>query len=215
MRISVLLPSRGRPESLARSIRSLLEKATVPGRVHILVGFDVDDPTTGRTALGCGAHPVQFEHRHGYHQLHRYVNRLAEHATGDWLLLWNDDATMTTEGWDSAIIAHDETVPLVLSLSSTGYGHRLCCFPAISRALHERLGHLSCSPHIDTWIQDLGRATGCLRDIQVHVHHDRHDLTGGHDDQTRAEALAGYRTDEFYGPVMQSLLRADIERIAS
>lgn len=211
--ISVLLPSRRRPKSLERSIRSLRTLACQPEWLEILVGCDPDDVLTAITAQACGATPVRFPERYGYHQLHRYVNALAAQAGEEWLLLWNDDAEMTTQGWDVEIAAHNPAVPLVLSLSSTGYDHRLCCFPAVSRALYDRLGHLSASPHIDTWLQDLGRAVGCLRDIPVHVHHDRADLTGGHDDQTRAEALAGYRRDEFYGEAMQALLRADIEKV--
>ena len=212
--VSVLLPSRGRPASLISSIRSLRTLADGPATaVEILVGCDPDDPLTADTARMHAATAVLFERRHGYHQLHLYCNALAELANGAWLLLWNDDATMTTPRWDVVLAGFDATEPLVLNLASTGYGHALCCFPAVSAALYRRLGHLSCSPHIDTWLQDIGRATGRIRDVEVHVRHDRHDLTGGHDDTTRAEALAGYRTEEFYGERMQALLRADIEKV--
>jgi hypothetical protein len=211
--VTVLLPSRGRFASLERSINSLLNTAADDREVEIIVGYDADDPVTGEWAYECGAQTLRFEQRHGYHQLHLYFNMLAETATGDWLLLWNDDATMTTPRWDAVLAGFDERQPLVLSLSSTGYGHALCCFPAVSVSLYKRLGHLSLSPHVDTWLQDIGRATGTIRDIPVHVHHDRHDLTGGHDDRTRAESVAGYRSEEFYGEEMQALLRADIEKV--
>lgn len=216
MTISVLLPSRGRPASLVKSIESLVNTASDPHGLQVLIGYDTDDEETVKAALmhrALDIRAVRFPQRFGYHQLHRYVNVLAERAVGEWLLLWNDDASMTTENWDSVLTSYDFTQPLVLSLSSTGYGHALCCFPAVSRSLYERLGHLSFSPHIDTWLQDIGRATGCIRDIPVHVHHDRADLTGGHQDQTRAESLTGYRKDEFYGEEMQALLRTDIERV--
>jgi hypothetical protein len=39
----------------------------------------------------------------GYDSLHEYYNELASKATGDWLMLWNDDAVMETEGWDEKI----------------------------------------------------------------------------------------------------------------
>ena len=216
MRISVLLPSRGRPVSLVRSIGSLVTNSSDPHRVQVLVGWDDDDPdtaTAARASTALDIITVRFPERFGYYQLHRYVNALAARASGDWLLLWNDDATLVTSGWDSVIDSHDHTTPLVLSLSSTGFGHRLCCFPATSRTLYQRLGHMSLSPHIDTWLQDIGRATGCIRDIPVHVHHDRADLTGGHNDQTRAEALAGYGRNEFYDEATQALLRADIDKV--
>lgn len=215
MSVSVLLPSRGRPESLARSIESLARTAAWPGELEVLVGYDADDPETAFATFGTGARMLRFPQRHGYHQLHLYVNKLAESARGDWLLLWNDDATMLTSKWDFVFASHEHERSAVLSLASTGYGHALCCFPAISRTLYAGLGHMSLSPHIDTWLQDIGRATGILTDIDVQVHHDRQDLTGGHDDQTRQESLAGYRKDEFYGQEMQSLLRADIDKVAA
>ena len=213
--VSVLLPSRGRPGSLIEAGYSLLETASDPYDVEIIVGYDADDPATLNAAKAFKSDTLLFPTRHGYDQLHLYMNELAKWASGRWLLLWNDDATMTTHSWDSIIGQFDHTTPLVLSPSSTGYGHGLCCFPAASRALYDTLGHLSFSPHVDTWLQDLGRATGTIRDIPVHVPHDRADLTGGHQDQTRAESLAGYRTDAFYGDEMQALLHADIERIRS
>lgn len=213
MSVSVLLPSRGRPVSLVKSILSLRTLAHHPEAVEVLVGCDPDDTMTAMTARASDATAVRFLERFGYSQLHRYVNALAERSVGDWLLLWNDDATMTTGSWDTVLSLFDPSAPTVLSLSSTGYGHSLCCFPAVSRALYERLGHLGLSPHIDTWLQDIGRGAGVLRDIPVHVQHDRHDLTGGHDDQTRAESLAGYRTEDFYGPAMQALLAADVRKV--
>src|SRR3954471_7475372 len=106
MRISVLLPSRGRPVSLVRSIGSLVTNSSDLHRVQMLVGWDDDDPDTAaaaRESTALDIITVRFPERFGYYQLHRYVNALAERANGDWLLLWNDDATLATLGWDSVI----------------------------------------------------------------------------------------------------------------
>lgn len=212
MSVSVLLPSRGRPDSLRRSCESLLSLAHNQDQVEILVGFDDDDPETGRVAHELGFRSIESV-RHGYSQLHLYVNQLAELSTGDWLFLWNDDAVMETLSWDRVLSSYDSSKCLVLSPSSTVVRHSMCCFPIISRGLYSRLGHMSLSPHIDTWLQDLGNQTRILRNISVSILHDRFDLTGGHEDVTWIESQAGYRTEDFYSERMQSLLRQDIAKV--
>jgi hypothetical protein len=212
--VSVLLPSRGRPQSLARSCESLLSRALDAARIEVWVGYDDDDPETGVAARDLGYHAVSFS-RHGYYQLHLYVNELAKQSSGQWLFLWNDDAFMETAFWDLILDRYDPDTPLVLSPASTGVGHSMCCFPIASRALYARLDHLSLSPHIDSWLQDLGNQAGILKNIDVDILHDRYDLTGGHNDETWAESRSGYRTSEFYSEPIQRLLRRDISKAVS
>ena len=42
-KISILLPTRGRPELMKKSIEGLLSKASNPGRLELLLGIDNDD----------------------------------------------------------------------------------------------------------------------------------------------------------------------------
>ena len=212
--VSILLPSRGRPQSLARTCESLRAHASDAARIEVLVGYDEDDPRTGDVADDLDCRSVVFS-RHGYDKLHLYVNYLAELAYGRWLFLWNDDAVMQTDFWDLILDRYDSNTSLVLSPSSTGVGHSMCCFPIVSCALFSRLGHMSLSPHIDSWLQDLGNQAGILRNVDVNILHDRYDLTGGHNDETWAESRSGYRTSEFYSEPMQKLLRRDISKVLS
>lgn len=207
--ISVLLPSRGRPASLAKSVASLRDAADNPRRLEVLVAADPDDPDTADAAREAGARVQVARERHGYHRLHLYVNALAELATGAWLLLWNDDARMLTPGWDSRVA---EAAPGVLWPAHNGSPF-LNVFPVAHRNVIERLGHFSLSPHCDSWAQDVAEAAGIHRRIPVEVLHDRCDLTGGHDDQTYREAQAGYRTSEYHSPPMVALRRKDIDTI--
>lgn len=195
--ISVLLPSRGRPQSLAKSVGSLLGAATEPERVEVLVAADPDDETTRNLAVvlgdaesATGKGQVRLwvaPERYGYQALHQYYNGLATMAKGDWCLLWNDDATMLTRGWDTAIHAQD---PAVLWLASNqGMGGNF--FPAWPRAWSDHLGHISLSPNVDVWISEVGRRINRERQIpEIQVRHDRADVTGGHQDQTYAEGRA-------------------------
>ena len=102
IRVSVLCPTRARPELLKASIESLDWRANNPGMVEYLLAVDPDDdlpelahPKRTRVILA----PTRF----GYGRLECYYNMLAEQASGKWLFLWNDDALMQTYGWDSVI----------------------------------------------------------------------------------------------------------------
>lgn len=204
--ISVLLPSRGRPAALAASIASLLDHAHRPGTVEILIAADPDDQATRDVDLPWQARLWVADERYGYSRLHEYVNRLAARATGDWLMLWNDDARMCTEGWDAVV---EQQEPAVLWPQSNDIS--TCnTFPIWPRAWTDAMGHVSLSPHCDSWMQHIGEALRMQPRIDVEILHDRADLTGGHDDQTRAESLAGYRTASYHNPAMQEARQNDV-----
>ena len=102
-KITVLLPTRGRPELLEKSIKSLMDKATNPADIEIMLGLDEDDTATTEyiketiapylQELGVEARANIFKPL-GYENLHTYVNTLAGAATGEWLFFWNDDGLM-------------------------------------------------------------------------------------------------------------------------
>jgi len=207
--ISVLLPSRGRPESLTDSIGSLRVMADDPSRLEILVAADPDDLSTVKAAEQSRARYWVAPTRYGYHRLHEYMNHLASLAAGEWLLLWNDDARMLTPGWDSRVEEADRGVLWPTHNDSP----MLNIFPIVHRSLVEALGHFSLSPHCDSWVQDVATAVGAHHRIDVDIRHDRHDLTGGHNDQTWRDAQAGYRTADYHSPPMQAARARDIETL--
>ena len=190
--ISVLCPSRGRPDSLRASAGSLLSLAADPGAVEILVAMDPDDAATAESSMWCTpawpenaiVRPWIAPERWGYARLHEYYNALAAMARGDWLLLWNDDATMRTDGWDKVIEAQEPGVLWLASNQGPYY------FPAWPAAWSRAWGHVSLSPNVDVWVSEVGARLGRTRPVSVEILHDRKDITGGHDDQTYAEGRA-------------------------
>ncbi len=207
--ISVLLPSRHRPESLRESVASLLDLAQEPGRVEVLVAADPDDPATKQAVISVAARCWVAPERFGYHRFHEYINRLADLAQGDWLFLWNDDARMLTEGWDARI----REAPAGVLWPRHNDSPFLNVFPVVHRRFVELTGHFSLSNHADSWVQDVAQAAGIHHRIDVEALHDRHDLTGGHDDEVYREAREGYRTSEYHSPVMVALRQKDIDTI--
>lgn len=213
--VSVLLPTRGRQDSLRRSVRRLLELAADPRSVEVLIAVDRDDTgAVHEAAFEVGNHVAVYDQRCGYHRLHEYFNHLAEVSRGVWLLLWNDDAEMTTPGWDDVLRELAVTDPhAAVADLRTQLSPHLCTFPAVTRWAYEAVGTFSPTCHCDTWWQDVSRRSGTIRDVDVHVIHRRADLTGEHNDRTRAESLAGYRSVEFYGERIQGLIADAAERV--
>jgi len=186
--ISVLVPSRGRPESLAGSVSSLLGNAANPDGVEILVALDPDDDGPyADLRLGPRVWFWTAPERYGYARLERYYNHLATMANGDWLLgTWNDDARMLTQDWD-AIIEQQDPAVLWLGCTTMGGGN---FWPAWPAAWTKAIGHVALVSNVDVWMSEIGRRLHRERQIPVEVHHDRYDVTGGHDDQTYAEGRA-------------------------
>jgi len=101
-RISLLVPSRARPKSLMRMLESALETAARPGDIEAVVLFDDDDAES--LALQFGLLPVirLVRPRMGMGQLTMECIRA---ATGDILIMANDDIVIRTKDWDDQVRA--------------------------------------------------------------------------------------------------------------
>lgn len=181
--ISVIFASRGRPGSLAMTTGGLLDKATRPHEIEVIVAADPDDDATLDAPLPHGVRVWTAPERYGYTGLHHYLNALAKQAEGEWLMWFNDDMRMRTGGWDVIVRAED---PAIL-WPSANHVHHANIAPVWPRAWSDALGHVSPVTHMDTYLQYLGEALGRHVKIPVQILHDRADVTGGHDDLTYAE----------------------------
>lgn len=188
--ISVCFASRDRPAGLHDAVASLLDRASQPDGIEVLVGMDPDDPQL-RAAARQLHRATRFRpariwvapQRFGYCRLHDYLNELATQARGTWCLWWNDDMRMLTAGWDDIIRTHR---PAILWPAANHVQHANIA-PAWPRSWSDRLGHVSPTTHMDTFLQALGEVLGRHDQIPVQIVHDRADVTGGHDDATYAE----------------------------
>jgi hypothetical protein len=211
--ISALLPSRHRSDLLIRSVASLYDTADKPGGVEVLICGDPDDPGTGDTALDLwrqfpGVRYLMTYERFGYAQFERYYNFMANSASGDWMMLWNDDAVMRTQGWDTVV----ESMPVgTLSLQTNQAPHNI--FPVVHKLLIQAMGHFSLSRHCDTWVTDVASGAGVYHPTAVEAFHDRADLTGNNHDDIFRETSGNYATHDYYGEEMSRLRGEDVERV--
>jgi hypothetical protein len=101
--------------------------------------------------------------RYKYIELHKYVNEMCEKTTGEFIVWFNDDCVIETEGWDEIIEKYTgKIVCFYPNNKETGGGN---IFPIISRKIYEILGHFSLSQQVDSWQSDVGSRA----DIEVRM----------------------------------------------
>lgn len=193
MLITVLLPTRQRTSLVERSVQSLLDLADNPEHIEIAVAYDQDDTeshtyfaseswSTLVSKYGASSQTHQTP-QWGYQELHNYYNLLAEHSTGKWLLIWNDDALMKTAGWDT-MIKNEQDYMGMLHMVTENYRPKFALFPLIPRKWIEIFGAVSLSNSNDSWIHHICLEAEAIKVIDAVVFHDRADLTGNNLDQT-------------------------------
>jgi hypothetical protein len=194
--IAILLATRGRTESLGRCIRSLIELADHPNQLQLMFAFDNDD-TIGEKYFHDELQPwleqreisffaVKFP-RQGYHRLNVYNNKMAEYTNSHWLMIWNDDAVMETQGWDTEIMKRQGEFKL-LSVH-THRDHPYSIFPIWPREWYDLFGHCSRHQMIDAELSQIAYMLDLIKIIDINVTHDRPDLTDIEPDATNKERV--------------------------
>ena len=190
-KIAIILPTRGRTEALTRSLIGLLEKANNLDHIQVLLGLDNDDtvgiahfqnslqPTLDE--MGVAYTAMSFEPL-GYSRLNEYINTLSKESSADWIFFWNDDALMESHDWDIEIAKH--TGKFKLLAVHTHNDHPYSIFPIVPRAWLDLIGHLSLHSMTDAWLSQIAYMVDIWERIDVHVLHDRADLTGNNLDST-------------------------------
>ena len=171
--ISIILPTKNRPVGLLRTLDSVVNTASNLDDIEVLIRVDDNDDETWKVLRKI---PEKLNRRvlvgpylGGFGQVYRLFNELAEVSCGDWILLFNDDAWLTGPGWDKKI---EELQPLQVNPGWKG-DEDICllrvendnpilnCFPALRRKMYEVVGHVSLSPHSDSYLQEIAAAVQC------------------------------------------------------
>ncbi|HXF67613.1 MAG TPA: ATP-binding cassette domain-containing protein, partial [Burkholderiales bacterium] len=197
--ISLLLPTRRRPEWLRRFLESVLARSERPQRVEVVVYADEDDPQSHgsrveglevRTLVGPRA------------SMGDYNTACLERSRGEIVMLVNDDIVIQTRGWDRKLRQMHAAVPDGIYLAYPNdlfKGRGLCAFPVLSRRTCELLGepfpHVYRGAFIDYHLLDIFKrleALGHARLIYLedvifeHMHY--RTGKGEYDDVYRARA---------------------------
>ena len=101
--VSAIIPTRKRPEGLAKTMSSMLSTATKPDRIQFVLKFDDDDPQRNTTFFQ--GKVVISPRGSGYIEMPRFVREACDQADGDWCFLIDDDSWIEGNGWDEQLAA--------------------------------------------------------------------------------------------------------------
>ena len=133
VRISIVLPTRGRVALARRFLDSLTENAERPDLLEVILLVDDDD----LPSLDFNYERIECVKIVGERQRMGAYNAIgASHAKGEIIMLGNDDVVVETKGWDNDIRRVDNGFEdrIYLCYPNDGYkGKSLCTFPIFSK----------------------------------------------------------------------------------
>jgi hypothetical protein len=176
---SFLLPTRERYDWLIQSLESILNNADNFENFDILLAMDFDDVDTINNVekyiennnLQNIIKLYKFERQY-YLNLHVYINELSKISESKYLILWNDDAQITTPKWDIILKEHIENQD-VLYVYEILNNHFNNIFPIIPKEWVNIIGHFSENAHNDTWVEIIAKELNVLKDIPINANHYR------------------------------------------
>ena len=215
--LSFLLPTRGRLNMLKESIQSLYDLAEDKSRIEVLIAMDNDDTTFADTQQYINEHPnrenikIFVYERYGYKNLHMYINELCLHASGKYLVLWNDDARITSPTYDAlfeSYIASQDRL-YVYQLKNNHFPN---IFPIIPKEWFEIMGHFSLNAHNDSWIEEIALALGVNKQCGICAWHLR-GVDSGNSIYSEVDSDCKVSSPDFSSEVNKRLRAEDIEKL--
>jgi len=170
MDISINLASRGRPESLVKTLDSCINSMNKPERADIWIKIDGDDVETAKAIeeyeCPCSVYPIIGPQGRGYLDMHLYINSLLRRSSGYWQFGICDDTEFITHGWDNLLCnaefrnhVEQEYGGLYIMWPKI-VDTDMFVFMAATRKVFETLGHWGQRFWIDGWLGITGNKAG-------------------------------------------------------
>jgi len=132
-KISLLLPTRGRPLLVKRLFQSIINQTANLNNLEIIMYLDEDD-TESHGIEDQRLNIVKIIGKRS--TMGEYNAKCLEASSGNIIILMNDDLVISTKGWDQIILNFALTVSDDIFLAYPNdkeAGHRLSTFPIMSR----------------------------------------------------------------------------------
>jgi len=199
--ISILVPSRGRPDWLHRTVYSAFQTATYPRRIEFVVYLDDDDHKlfdyTTRIPLAARAEysqQINFLIRPRA-LLSACWNECAAKARGEIMMHCGDDLTFDTPGWDAHVRrAFADTPDKILFAYGNDLGPHGETFGThgfLHRKWIETVGYfvppLFSSDWNDVWLNEVAEMIGRHKLLSFVTEHHHYTFGKAERDQTHAE----------------------------
>jgi hypothetical protein len=197
--ISLLTPTRKRPERLLKMISSAASTAAVVPEIVCYVS-DCDDSYDGM--IEATSHLIRMV-RGPRLVMSDLWNACLPHATGDIFMLCADDVIFRTPGWDVAIEGAFAEVPDKILLAFADdmgpNGKTFATLPFVHRRWVEAVGYFTgpgfSADFSDSWPFDVAKMINRLRYVDVQIEHAHHLWGKAPLDQTYEENKERYRRD--------------------
>jgi hypothetical protein len=136
--ISLLLPSRGRPDLVKRFIQSILDTAIHPEAIEVILYLDNDDAENYANLLfpRIKYHCIVGENL----TMGGYNDQCLAKSSGNIIMLVNDDLVIRTHGWDEKLREFDNSIPdkiYLVYVNDLFKSNIICTFPILSRRVCE------------------------------------------------------------------------------
>lgn len=194
--ISLLTPSRGRPNDLADMMHSAISTASDPSAIEFCVVVDTDDPTWSAYISVISAQP-NIRYADGSTTMSDLWNHAFAISTGSILMVCADDLRFRTVGWDALVRTALSYYPdeIVLVYGSDGIAdQRMATHPFVPRRWAEVIGRFSppyfVSDYVDLWMHEV--AKGINRDVylpDLFIEHMHPSVGKGEYDQTHLDRM--------------------------
>ena len=165
----VLIPTRGRPAKLKRSVESCFDLASRRNLIIPMLRVD-DDDTTDYSSYDHVLRGPGYGYR-GLHMMYRELILKIGLGTPVWYVMWNDDEIMLTQDWDVKLQNYGGD-PKVVFMRRDITGAVDTAYPAWPSSLTNlTLGMVGDSPASDTWLACMtGAADRLIGKTKTHVH---------------------------------------------
>lgn len=205
--ISILTPTRGRPDNIVRLVKSACDTAFDRDRLEFIFYIDVDDELSGRQVerlAMTGQYPSLMIIAGERIMLSEMWNECARHARGDIMMHCGDDIIFRSNNWDELVIAEFNKYPdkIVLVHGRDGYQDaRLATHGFRHRNWMSVVGNFVppyfSSDYNDTWVTEIADALGRRSYLEsVYTEH-MHPVAGKAEmDQTHQDRLERHARDD-------------------
>ncbi len=170
--ISILVPTRGRPEKIHRLVRSLEPDKNL--NIEIVIGLDDDDPIG--LAFGDSPSPnVRVITGPRHDTLGALFNTLAAEAKGDWLMAMGDDYVMDTPNWPAILLNCGKQLPRNVGVMFAKDPHHpnFTTIFCVHRNTYNKVGYFAAPffPYwfVDTWWDEIAELTGIKMEMPIDV----------------------------------------------
>lgn len=223
MKISLLLPTRQRPEQFKRFYNSAMETADKPGLIEVVAYRDNDDNSYEKVdyynLIWVSGERIV---------LSEMWNECWKRASGDIYGHMGDDIVFRTQGWDTAIkqaiVARPKKICFVWcnDVSPESQRHEFGTHGFIHKNWTDTVGRFLppyfVSDYNDTWLNDIARALGVNTYLHQHItEHMHYSLGKAEKDQNTLDRLARHekeRPQDIYNSEEKRLEReAEIEAL--